>query len=242
MLRKKNKFKPLYKQFIKLRENVQNRKKLLKFQKQKWKNLIQYYKKKLKRYKKFKPQDQYQYIVSKFPSKGNSYKKRFKNTLNDSRRFRLFYGNLSKKYIKKQINKTLKKKINKKIINFQPAFLEHFEQRLDTILYRAKFCISLRNARQLITHGKVLINNKQVKIPSYKLIPGDLISINPVFYKLIEKNIQNSEIWPIPPKYLSINYKTMEIIINDRISQTNLSTNFPFHLNIEKILISYYRH
>ena len=46
MLKKKNKFKPLYKQFIKLRENVQNRKKLLKFKNQKWERLIQYYKKK----------------------------------------------------------------------------------------------------------------------------------------------------------------------------------------------------
>jgi hypothetical protein len=40
MIKKKSKFKPLYKQFIRLRENVQNRKKLLKFKKQKWDQLI----------------------------------------------------------------------------------------------------------------------------------------------------------------------------------------------------------
>lgn len=238
MLVRKNRYKPLYKQFIKLRENVQSRKKILKFQKQKWAKLLQYYKRKLKRYKKFKPQDQTRYIVSKFPSKMNSYKKRYRNTLNDSRKFRLFYGDLSKHYVKKQIKRTIKTK--KKFSGFYLTFLEHFEHRLDTILYRAKFSISLRNARQLIVHGKTLVNNKPVRIPSYKIMPGDLISIDPTFYKLIEKNIKNSEIWPIPPKYLSINYKTMEIVVNAQ--QTNLSTNFPFHLNLEKILTSYYRH
>jgi hypothetical protein len=71
---------------------------------------------------------------------------------------------------------------------------------------------------------------------------GDLISINPKFYRLIEKNIKNSDVWPIPPKYLSINYKTMEIIINENAKQTNLSTNFPFYLNLEKVLVNYYKH
>jgi len=242
MLKKKNKFKPLYKQFIRLRENVQNRKKLLNFKKQKWEKLIQYYQRKLKRYRKFKPNDPTRYIVSKFPSKANSYKKRFKNTLDESRRFRLFYGNISKKHLKKHIRQTMKKKYNKKFINFNLSFLQHFEHRLDTILYKSKFSISLRNAKQLIVHGKVLINGKQVRIPSYKTMPGDLVSINPIFYHLIEKNIKNSNVWPVPPKYLSINYKTIEILINDHAEQTNLSTNFPFYLNMEKILISYYRH
>jgi len=242
MLQKKNKFKPLYKQFIKLRENVQGRKKLLKFKKQKWEKFIHFYKRKLKRYKKFKPNDQTQYIVSKFPSRGNSYKKRFKNTLDAFKRFKLFYGGLPKKYIKKNIIKTIKKKPNKKCINFYLTFLEQLEQRLDTVLYRSKFSISLRNARQLIVHGKVFVNNKPIKIPSYALKQGDLIKINPKFCSLIEKNIKNSDVCPIPPKYLSINYKTMEIIINENIKQTNISINFPFYLNLEKILVNYLKH
>ena len=52
---KKNRFKPLYKQFIKLRENVQNREKILNFKKKKWSNLLFYYKRSLKRFNKFKP-------------------------------------------------------------------------------------------------------------------------------------------------------------------------------------------
>jgi len=233
MLQKKNKFKPVYKQLINLKENVLNCIKLLTFKKQKWEKLQKHYKKKLKRHKKFKPYDQTQYIVSKFSNKATSYKRRYKNTHNAYKKFKLYYGNLPKGLLKKQINK-------KK--NTRLKFLEHFEHRLDTILNRSKFSISLRNSKQLIVHGKVLVNNKLTLIPSYMITQGDLISIKPKFYSLIEKNIKNSNIWPIPPKYLSINYKTMEIIMNSKITQTNVSIYFSFHLNLEKVLVSYRKH
>lgn len=243
MLNKKNRFKPLYKQFLKLRQNVQNRKKLLNFKNKKWEKLINYYQNKLKRYKKFKPQDQTRHIVSKYPFKNISYKKKFKNILNTSRAFRLFYGNLSKKFVKKKIKQVFTQKKNS---NLNLLFLKLFEQRLDAILYRSKFCISLRNARQLIVHEKVYVNKQLIRTPSYTLKPGDLISINPKYYKLIENNIKQTikqtQIWPIPPKYLSINYKTLEILFNGTIENTNFSTNFMFHLNIDKILSNYLKH
>jgi ribosomal protein S4 len=112
---------------------------------------------------------------------------------------------------------------------------------LDTILHQAKFSLSIRNARQLILHGKVLINNKPVKIKSYLVKPGDLITVNPKYSRLIEANIQQSDIWPIPPKHLTINYKTLQIIFGT-FKNTNLSLNFSYHLNLEKILTGYYQH
>jgi hypothetical protein len=51
ILKKKNRFKPIFKQFIKLRENIQNRQKILKFKKKKWK-FFKFYINKLKNYKK----------------------------------------------------------------------------------------------------------------------------------------------------------------------------------------------
>lgn len=239
MLNKKNRFKPLYKQFCKLRQNVQNRKKLLNFKSEKWQKLINFYTNKLKRYKKFKSHDQTRYTVFKYPFKYGSYKKKFKRTLTASRIFRLFYGNLSKKFVKKQIKHLFTQKKNN---NFNLLFLKLFEQRLDTVLYRSKFCISLRNARQLIVHGKVLVNKQIIKTPSYVLKPGNLIKINPKYYKLIENNLKQTQIWPIPPKYLSINYKTMEILFNGTIENTNFSTNFMFYLNIERMLSNYLKH
>jgi ribosomal protein S4 len=239
MLNKKRIYKPLYKQFIRLKENVQNRKKLIKFKNIKWQRLIQQYKRKLRRYRKYKPQDQTRHTVSKFSGRGTSYRKRFKYSLTVSKRFRLFYGGLSKKLVKKQIRFLLNKK--KKLTNFKLLFLQIFESRLDTIIYKSKFTISLRNSKQLILHGKIYLNDRMVTTPSYVTKPGDIISVDPKYYKLIENNLKNIQVWPLPPKHLTINYKTLEILVGN-IKYTNLSTNFTYHFNLEQIIANYYRY
>ena len=239
IFQKKNKFKPLYKQFIKLREDVQNRKKILQFKKQKWNQLISFIKRKSKRFNKFKPKDQTQYIVSRYPNRGTSYKKsRFRSTLQSYKKFKLFYGGFTRKKIKYFVNGVLKNN-SKKNINLM--LLNVFESRLDTVLYRAKFSSSIRTARQLIIHGKVMLNNKKIKSQSYKLKPGDLISINPKFSNLIEKNIACSNTWPIPPKHLIINYKTLQIVFGT-LDIINISTYHQFNLNLEKIMVDYSNH
>ena len=140
---------------------------------------------------------------------------------------------MQKSVIKKKIFKSKKN-------NYKLNFLKLFEKRLDVILYRARFCYSLRNAQQFIVHGKVFVNNKIVKSKSYLLKSGDLISLDLKYFELIEFNLSKSKTWPIPPKHLTINYKTMQIIFND-IENTNISLMFPFNLNLEKILVNSYR-
>jgi small subunit ribosomal protein S4 len=240
IFKKKSHFKPLYKQFLKLRTNVQSRTKLFKFRHKKWKIFTQNYKKKLRRYRKFKPQNQIQYTVSRYPNKGNSYKRQFKSTLDASKRFRLFYGNLSKKLLKKKIRNLFDKKA-KNFTYFNLLFLKLFEQRLDTIMYKSKFSQSFRNARQLIVHGKVFVNKTQIRSPAFILNPGDFITIDTKYHYLVEKNLKKAQIWPIPPKHLSINYKTLEIFFGTTPVKNYYSTDFLFHLDLEKVIINYYR-
>jgi len=51
------------------------------------------------------------------------------------------------------------------------------EQRLDNIVYRMGFASTRRFARQLVTHGHVLVDGKRVNIPSYRVEPGQKIEI-----------------------------------------------------------------
>ena len=51
------------------------------------------------------------------------------------------------------------------------------ERRLDNAMYRAGFSTSRRQARQLVNHGHVLVNDRKVDIPSYQVKPGDLLTI-----------------------------------------------------------------
>ena len=61
------------------------------------------------------------------------------------------------------------------------------ERRLDTVIYRAKFSITVFAARQLINHGHIQVNGKKVNIPSYLVKSEDTIEIRDKSKKL-ERN------------------------------------------------------
>ncbi|QSL65576.1 hypothetical protein MERGE_002889 [Pneumocystis wakefieldiae] len=50
------------------------------------------------------------------------------------------------------------------------------ERRIDTIIHRALFASSIKQARQMVIHGKVNVNGKRVRDPGYLLEPGDMFS------------------------------------------------------------------
>lgn len=49
------------------------------------------------------------------------------------------------------------------------------ERRFDNVVFRAGFAPSRSAARQLVTHGHLLINGKKVDIPSYMVSPSEVI-------------------------------------------------------------------
>ena len=61
------------------------------------------------------------------------------------------------------------------------------EQRLDNVVYRMGFATTRRFARQLVTHGHILVDGKRVDIPSYRVKAGQKIEIT-------EKSKENPQI------------------------------------------------
>lgn len=55
--------------------------------------------------------------------------------------------------------------------------VQRLEQRLDNIVYRLGFGNSLRQARQMVVHGHILVDGKKVDKPSYRVSPGEVISL-----------------------------------------------------------------
>ncbi len=68
--------------------------------------------------------------------------------------------------------------------------LKLLESRLDNVVYKMGFAVTRATARQLVSHRAVLVNGKNVNIPSYSVQPGDLISIKERAKKQLR--IQNS--------------------------------------------------
>ena len=56
-------------------------------------------------------------------------------------------------------------------------FLKLLESRLDNLVYRIGFSTTRKGARQLVNHGHITVNGKKVDIPSYRVKPGDVISV-----------------------------------------------------------------
>jgi small subunit ribosomal protein S4 len=51
------------------------------------------------------------------------------------------------------------------------------EQRLDMIVYRAKFAPTIFSARQIVSHGHIRVNGVKCNIASRRVRPGDIISL-----------------------------------------------------------------
>jgi small subunit ribosomal protein S4 len=55
--------------------------------------------------------------------------------------------------------------------------LQMLESRLDNFVFRAGFAATRPQARQFVTHGHFLVNDRPVNIPSYELKAGDRVSL-----------------------------------------------------------------
>jgi small subunit ribosomal protein S4 len=55
--------------------------------------------------------------------------------------------------------------------------LRMLEMRLDNVVFRAGWGASRAQARQFVRHGHVLVNQKRVTIPSYRVRKGDRVSL-----------------------------------------------------------------
>ena len=51
------------------------------------------------------------------------------------------------------------------------------ERRLDNVVFRMGYARTRKEARQIVDHKHVLVNGKQVNIPSYLIKAGDVIEI-----------------------------------------------------------------
>lgn len=74
------------------------------------------------------------------------------------------------------------------------------ETRLDNLVYRLGFAPTRRAARQLVSHGHILVDNKKNNIPSYQVKPNQLIAIKKESLEipLVKKTLEATKEEPLP--------------------------------------------
>jgi small subunit ribosomal protein S4 len=91
--------------------------------------------------------------------------------LREKQKIKYYYGVLEKQF------RRFFKEANRQEGSTGENLIRLLERRLDNVVYRMGFATTRRFARQLVTHGHVLVNGKKVNIPSYLVKEGDRIEI-----------------------------------------------------------------
>lgn len=117
--------------------------------------------------------------------------------------------NLRERQFRKYVREVLKKR--GKTEDAPTILIKILESRLDNVVLKLGFGSSRAKARQLVSHGHFLVNNKSVDIPSYQVKKGNVISLKANSRK--KNNFQNLPILLkkySPPSWLSLNSEKLE--------------------------------
>jgi small subunit ribosomal protein S4 len=114
--------------------------------------------------------------------------------------------------------------------------LQLLEMRLDTLCFSLGFAKSIAQARQLVNHGHITINEKVVSIPSFQCRRDDIIGIKQVLdsENLIKKNLKENQ--PITiPSHLKLNNSKLEAVILNYCDRDDVGLQLD-----ELLVIEYY--
>lgn len=106
-------------------------------------------------------------------------------------------------------------------------FYEYLESRLDNVVYKMGLASSRRGARQMVSHGHFIVNDKKVTIPSFEVKSGDVVKIREgskvkkIFDNLVDKLKDYKA-----PSWISFDVAKMEGKVLDKPKNTESFLDF----------------
>lgn len=158
-------------------------------------------------------------------------KSQYSTQLREKQKVKRLYGLLERQFV------NLMKEALKKQGSTGELLLQFLEQRLDSVIYRSGFSTSRRGARQLVTHGHFLLNDRRIDIPSIRVAPGDVIVIRPssksnaYFKNLDELSPAANDI----PSWLKVDRKKLQVTISGLPSREEAEPDIN-----EQLIVEYY--
>nr|YP_010277185.1 ribosomal protein S4 [Thalassionema nitzschioides]UHY40708.1 ribosomal protein S4 [Thalassionema nitzschioides] len=117
--------------------------------------------------------------------------------------------------------------------------LQLLEMRLDTICYNLGFASTIGQARQIVNHGHILVNNKRVNIPSFQCRINDKIKIQQKSKSknLVERNLNTNKSFNNLKllAHLKLNEDTLEATVLDFCDRNDINLDIN-----ELLVIEYY--
>lgn len=116
-----------------------------------------------------------------------------------------YYGNISEKNFYKYYEEAVRRKGDT-----SENLVELLERRLDAVVYRLKFAITPFAARQLVSHGHVLVNGKRLNIPSYQVRDEDVVEVREKSKQLAVVLDATQSAERDVPEYVEVDHRAMK--------------------------------
>ena len=117
--------------------------------------------------------------------------------------------NLDERQFSRYVKEVLKG--HKKTEDAETALIKILESRLDNVVFRLGFASSRPQARQMVSHGHFLVNERRTNIPGYFLKKDDKVRVLPSFLKkAVFSNLATDLKKRQPPSWLSIDINQLE--------------------------------
>ncbi|MDD2724003.1 MAG: 30S ribosomal protein S4 [Methylovulum sp.] len=112
--------------------------------------------------------------------------------------------------------------------------LNLLESRLDNVVYRMGFACTRAEARQLVSHKSIEVNGSLLNIPSYQIVPGDVVSIREKAKKQqrIVDALTVTEQYGFPV-WVEVNSKEMKGTFNSLPDRVDLGSDINEQLVVE---------
>lgn len=111
--------------------------------------------------------------------------------------------------------------------------LRMLEQRLDNMVFRAGWASTRPQARQFVNHGLVNVNGRRVDIPSYRVRPGDVISLREKSRQMIVIRHNLDTIDRLKPSWFEVGDGGFQVTVNELPNRSQIDVPVREQLIVE---------
>jgi small subunit ribosomal protein S4 len=119
--------------------------------------------------------------------------------------------------------------------NTGEVLMRMLETRLDNVIRRMGWGRTIWAARQIVSHGHVLVNGRKTNIPSYRVQVGDEITLKPGIQKVVRENMETMPGHNVPG-WLMFDPSTLTA----KVTAEPTPDEIPFDVNMN-LIVEFYR-
>ena len=154
--------------------------------------------------------------------------KEYLTQLQEKQKARFTYGVMEKQF------RRYYEEANRRAGKTGENLLQILESRLDNVVYRAGLAQTRRQARQLVSHGHLMVNDQKVTIPSYRVSQYDIIDVRPKSTKMDWFEIAQETLGERPvPAWLQVVPTNLRVLVHQLPERAQIEVPLQEQLIVE---------